>query len=399
MNNNCAIIAVMLLKSMFQSYYMLSDVNNILIYVADGLRWKDSPSSIKALGSCFKTVAASLYSPPSFATLLTGLYPQQHGVYNWRNTLSKDISRLLDINGYHCGYTDSKDQDRLFQTLRVSNSTSVANLHTPFISIERNQQTHYPYNQTSMDASYFENDWGSIVQDYQNSIESTVSAFQTRLDHLEDRGILDETLVIFTSDHGELLGEHSETLHVAPACPELAYVPTVFIHPELSESSFQVDTTSEIIEHVDIVRTALSMLDNVEMKTMGTNIIGNTRSRQWGYNHANVRRRQISLYTSDSLWWHDGGISILKNSLTGRMLYYLYKLTHSVSSPKIRDHPIKTLLNYVRGEYIYGDIPVSSETAEETLSDFVATLDKVEPEVIDLDDKTREHLREMGYLT
>jgi hypothetical protein len=210
---------------------------------------------------------------------------------------------------------------------------------------------------------------------------------------------LEDTLVIFTSDHGELLGEHGETLHVAPACPELVYVPTVFIHPKLSESSFQIDATSDIIEHVDIVQTALSLLDGVKMRTMGTNIIRHERTRPWGYNHANVRRKRVNLYTSDSLWWHDGGVSVLRNSRAGRALYYLYKLTRSVSSPKFRNHPIKTLSNYVWNEYTYGDIPVSSRIAKEKLNNFAATLNQIKPEVTDLDDETREHLRKMGYIT
>ena len=45
-----------------------------------------------------------------------------------------------------------------------------------------------------------------------------------------------------------------------PTCPELVYVPTVFLSPSLSADDFQVDPDSEIIEQVDVVQTALSAI-------------------------------------------------------------------------------------------------------------------------------------------
>jgi len=62
---------------------------------------------------------------------------------------------------------------------------------------------------------------------------------------------MDRTLVIFTSDHGELLGEYGGlTGHVRPPCPELVYVPTVFIHPLIKNKK----TEESIMRHVDLYK-------------------------------------------------------------------------------------------------------------------------------------------------
>jgi arylsulfatase A-like enzyme len=52
------------------------------------------------------------------------------------------------------------------------------------------------------------------------------------------RGILDDSLVIFTSDHGELLGEYNGLYHhQTPVVPELVYVPLAFAGAELLRGS------------------------------------------------------------------------------------------------------------------------------------------------------------------
>ena len=122
--------------------------------------------------------------------------------------------------------------------------------------MERGNNTHSPYSGEfeSLKAYYEDrgNDIEQIKRDYRNAVERTRNQFEKRITELEDRGILEETLVVFTSDHGELLGEYGELDHGAPICPELAYVPTVFIHPGLSEESFNVNQNGEVLEHVDI---------------------------------------------------------------------------------------------------------------------------------------------------
>ena len=73
------------------------------------------------------------------------------------------------------------------------------------------------------------------------------------LESLERNGILDDTLVIFTSDHGEHLGDHGLTGKGAPY-DSCARVPLIWSYPGQSRPGAIL---SEIIEHVDIVPTIL----------------------------------------------------------------------------------------------------------------------------------------------
>ena len=99
------------------------------------------------------------------------------------------------------------------------------------------------------------------------------------MDVLGDRGLAEETLVIYTSDHGELLGEYGFFGHTHLATPEIVYVPTTFCHPDLEPSA-----EPSLLHHVDLLPTVASVLgDAVDIgRTHGTAFGGD---RTVGYNH------------------------------------------------------------------------------------------------------------------
>jgi len=76
------------------------------------------------------------------------------------------------------------------------------------------------------------------------ALELTYDASIAELDHyfeqliaaLERRGLLDDTLVVLTSDHGELLGEHHLLDHQYSVHEPLLWVPLVLRHPRLVPS-------------------------------------------------------------------------------------------------------------------------------------------------------------------
>jgi arylsulfatase A-like enzyme len=75
-------------------------------------------------------------------------------------------------------------------------------------------------------------------------------------DELEARGIADETLVVFTGDHGEALGEHGYEGHGRTLYDEELNVPLAFDHDALPEE--QVATQ---VRTIDILPTLLSLVD------------------------------------------------------------------------------------------------------------------------------------------
>ncbi len=87
----------------------------------------------------------------------------------------------------------------------------------------------------------------------------------TNLDHnlgrlmgaLDEQGIADETIVVFTSDHGEMLGSHGQLYKVQP-WDESIRIPFIVRHPNSIPNGMQVDTLFSL---PDILPTLLGLMD------------------------------------------------------------------------------------------------------------------------------------------
>ncbi|MBI3970477.1 MAG: sulfatase-like hydrolase/transferase, partial [Chloroflexi bacterium] len=75
------------------------------------------------------------------------------------------------------------------------------------------------------------------------------------VDHLAARGLLDETLVIFTTDHGELLGDHGFLLKGPFFYRALLNVPLIVRCPGAAPA-----VRDELVSHLDLVPTVLECL-------------------------------------------------------------------------------------------------------------------------------------------
>jgi arylsulfatase A-like enzyme len=71
---------------------------------------------------------------------------------------------------------------------------------------------------------------------------------------LEDEGLKDETLVIFTSDHGEHLGDHGITGKGPPGFDSCIHVPCIISYPGRIEAGAKMES---LIEAVDVYPTLL----------------------------------------------------------------------------------------------------------------------------------------------
>ncbi|MEP1208116.1 MAG: sulfatase-like hydrolase/transferase [Rhizobiaceae bacterium] len=75
------------------------------------------------------------------------------------------------------------------------------------------------------------------------------------LDYLEESGLADETLIVFTSDHGDMTGAHGGLIDKGLLYEEAMRVPLVFAHPDLKHG-----TRSGLALNMDILPTALALL-------------------------------------------------------------------------------------------------------------------------------------------
>ncbi len=77
------------------------------------------------------------------------------------------------------------------------------------------------------------------------------------LDTLEERKLADRTIIVFTSDHGEWLGEHGRWGKSCPGSDVVSRVPMMVVNPR---ASIEGEQCHEIIESVDLVPSLLEMV-------------------------------------------------------------------------------------------------------------------------------------------
>jgi len=91
---------------------------------------------------------------------------------------------------------------------------------------------------------------------YLGEIAYTDSQLGRLWDFLDKKGLLDETVLIFASDHGESLGEHNEQTHGFFIYQEGVHVPLIFVTPF---EKLQGLSRQNVVSLVDIMPTVLEM--------------------------------------------------------------------------------------------------------------------------------------------
>jgi arylsulfatase len=97
--------------------------------------------------------------------------------------------------------------------------------------------------------------WQRMQDYYFNCISDNDRSVDTILTELENLGMLDNTIVIMTADHGELVGAHGMSGKGASAYREQNNVPFVVYHPDMSGGK----KCKAVTAHNDIVPTILGM--------------------------------------------------------------------------------------------------------------------------------------------
>jgi arylsulfatase A-like enzyme len=95
-----------------------------------------------------------------------------------------------------------------------------------------------------------------LIDLYDACIKHTDSAVSSLLDEIERLGLLKETMVIITADHGEEFLEHGDLGHNCTMYDELIHVPLIFFSPDWAAGK----TIDSQVEHLDIAPTVLDAL-------------------------------------------------------------------------------------------------------------------------------------------
>jgi hypothetical protein len=305
------------------------NIENVMIFICDSLRWDFIPKYILSMGISLKTIAASLYTASSFPSIISGLYPPKTGNYTWEDILPQYMRGLLNFDGYNsslwCETTWTNlppNKSAIHNILGNPKGISLKKIEPPFIYIEDDKGGHCPYGFSfgqymgggcpDFFKEYGKKGRDALIKQYIKGINQSVKQFQKRVKILINRNLIKNTLIIFTSDHGELLGEYGGlTNHNRPPCPELVYVPTVFIHHSLKQN---IDNTNTIIRHVDLYPTLASIFnqknryitDGADLTRELSSKIG-LNFRFGGYYKSKNKLQNWMNYKSSSAWDFYGG--------------------------------------------------------------------------------------------
>ena len=260
-------------------------------------------------GVLFRTAIAQAPSTlPSHASILTGLIPSHHGAFHHaRARLPDHITTLAEIlkkegfatAAFHGGgqvseiYGLSQGFDR-YEFVENERFSKVVDHGiqwlepaTPgrFFLFLHTYETHVPY-QAKEYLKRFETDYqGSlpdliplavfdeinfqgkqlsgvdslhIINAYDAAVYSMDISLSRLIGYLKKRNIYDNTLIVFTSDHGEEFGEHGKVgYHTHTVYDELLKVPLLIKFPDSGYAGTRIDTQ---VRSIDITPTILQAL-------------------------------------------------------------------------------------------------------------------------------------------
>lgn len=392
-------------------------VENVLLYVDDAVRYDALIDELSAVGPTYKTVAASTHTPTSFGSLLTGLLPPRSGIHSFKHTVPEDVQSIFDLSSHHVSIAAQGGMNHSIADIFGNPPRATLDeIDPPFIHVLRRPGGHAPYDRFNWDSYEYEDmtaleyfwDVASSPnrarEEYFAGVKTAYEEFQRLLSTLDERGLRENTLVIYTSDHGEMLGEYGFFGHTHMATPEVVYVPTTFIHPDLTPGQKE-----GLFHHVDLLATIGDALEQDTGRTDGTvEGIGRTR----GYTHLeHVRYGSLSKpverlmrlsggfdRTIRSLWDENGGHVFVDGSPIPVSIVYLGLLTQKPFGKQVYHcGQIREAYDrFMPGHQSYGSPAFGKEFAR---SEIDAKLTDLGSESVSrIDDRTTEHLENMGYL-
>jgi len=232
----------------------------------------------------FKSVVAPIpFTFPSHLSMMTGTIPPYHGVHDNEGRPIPDshltLAEVLKEQGYKTAaiiasyvlnakfglnqgfdsYNEFKDDSyaptvfvngrRASETGRLTTEWLEENSHNKFFLFIHYYDPHFPYHPPEpFDAEFKDPYDGEIA-----SVDESVGRI---IDKLKELDLYDNTLIIITSDHGEMLGEHEEAGHGYYIYESAIKVPLIIKIP----GSRKHRTVDEIVGLIDIFPTVCSKL-------------------------------------------------------------------------------------------------------------------------------------------
>ncbi len=140
--------------------------------------------------------------------------------------------------------------------------------------------------------------WRRLINYYMNCQRDVDRHIMTVLEHLEDTGLVDDTIIIFTADHGELAGAHGMRTKGPFVYEETNHVPLIICHPEGRRG----ETTPVLAAALDMAPTLQGLCQlSAEQRSPFANLVGHDLSAEvFGSQGKGPRSNVLYTYTSFS---------------------------------------------------------------------------------------------------
>lgn len=181
--------------------------------------------------------------------------------FAWRNfdvffeTPSLDIFWNKEI-GFAPRVHDIGTDDRLM--IREFKKSLLRIDQKPFLGVVHTNCNHYPY--------FSQQPSGSLLDRYNQSIRFLDNQFDEIIKQLIESELLQKTIIIFTSDHGEAFGEHNYFGHLRTFYEEESGIPFWIYIPQSLQKYYgeKIETlrtnTKHNISNIDLVPTVIDLL-------------------------------------------------------------------------------------------------------------------------------------------
>lgn len=276
-------------------------IKNVMIFLVDTLRashlgcygyFRDTSPNIDKFAAesvlFERAYSVSPWTKTSCASLFTSMYPVAHGCHDVGDSAADSLvmmAELFKARGFRTrGFSSNKscsgqfNLDQGFDEFTLFDAPAWKAAHpdrqkigyvpveymmpdtmkfldevgeAPFFLYFHNTDPHWPYNPPSKYARWGD---GNAWNLYDGEILYSDDYFGRVIDKLRKLGKLDETLIIFTADHGEEWADHGTGGHGHTLYNELLHVPLIFHHPSLKPAR-----RTEIVRLIDVLPTLIEL--------------------------------------------------------------------------------------------------------------------------------------------
>jgi tetratricopeptide (TPR) repeat protein len=211
---------------------------------------------------------------------------------------------------------------------------------------------------------------------YSGEVAYVDSQLGRLFDYLERRGILENTVVILTGDHGESLGEHGELTHNYFAYNSTIWVPLVITAPGLDPGRF-----SDYVCHIDIFPTICDFLQiNKPSSLQGVSLLPILKGKK-------IKKRQIYIESLDP--YYNGGAAPLRGFIEENKKF--------LDSPLPEFYDLEKDFDEAQNHVQKIDVKKQQKKLSDLMDKFSASRKESNPSKIDREALDR--LRSLGYIS